>query len=161
MTIPEGWLDSWNGTWTSTKELEDSKVMDEILTIQGVSWMVRKAAAGVTPQDELKLYREGDVLVLEVKRKSMAGETLRKWHLDGREVELNEQPPTGHVCVSWNVTDQDGVLVQETKEVSGAWSSKAEWSVVVENGVPFHYRKINFQGKGKLLRLVQKFKKTA
>ncbi|KAJ3339393.1 hypothetical protein HDU93_008301 [Gonapodya sp. JEL0774] len=162
MTVPENWMDPWAGVWTSTNE-QDSKVMDEILTIQGLSWMMRKAAAAATIQDTLRVSNDGDVTVLEVQRKSLAGEVLRKWYLDGREVEINEAPLTGHVKIAWTIKNLDDrvVLVQDTKEVSGAWSSHAEWSVETESGTSVQYRRVDFQSKAKQLKLVQKFKKTA
>ncbi|KXS16611.1 hypothetical protein M427DRAFT_31029 [Gonapodya prolifera JEL478] len=97
--------DVWAGTWASTNE-EDTNAIDEALQIQGVGWVIRKAATIARPQPVLKSYVKDGTMYLELTRTFMGMSSTSTWPVDGIEFERDE-PIMGKIKLT--VAKKDGM----------------------------------------------------
>ncbi|KXS17269.1 hypothetical protein M427DRAFT_54925 [Gonapodya prolifera JEL478] len=144
---------TFNGTWLSTKS-EDWAVVEEILGVQGISWMLRKALRLVTPQIQMRVYDKDGALFLEVKRPGITGQVTVNWLLDGTPVSWEE----GFKQRLSFTRVGDRIEVNTTSDPAGQWSNQAVWTVETEDGEKYHYRRSVFKYGEKELQWVSRYK---
>ncbi len=94
-----------SGTWTLDKKVSDSP--NDILKAQGVSWVKRKAAAGLSVT--LNIAQEGDAVTIEtVTSANTRKETLQ---VDGETRTVERDQGSAEVRHEW----KDDALVSTTK----------------------------------------------
>ncbi|KXS13194.1 hypothetical protein M427DRAFT_71584 [Gonapodya prolifera JEL478] len=154
--------DAWEGTWATTNE-EDTNLIDQALTIQGVNFAVRKAATVARPKVTTRTYVKDGVPYLELIRPGvLGGSTTAAWPADGSTFD-REEPLYGKVRMTVKKAgDAAFVITSQPQSNSPAWTAVAEWSVEGSGADRVQTRKSTVKSAdGKEVVLVLKYKPVA
>ncbi|KAI9024874.1 hypothetical protein DFJ74DRAFT_666474 [Hyaloraphidium curvatum] len=169
-------LKAFEGTWVLNRAASDNAVLDEVLAMQGMPWLMRKAASLATPSVTVKVVSkklaevdwdgkgldgdehdpEEETIVFEVAMHAgIPAMPTRTQHnpLHGRkvshEIRIPGFPPKVIVFVS-NRTE-GGIVVRSENEAEG-WTNEARWSL--EDGGKTICRDMVFTKGGKTKKYV-------
>ncbi|KAF9010369.1 hypothetical protein BDZ89DRAFT_1047630 [Hymenopellis radicata] len=170
MSVPEGFsILNLSGTFTSNNTLSDS--MDEILSLQGVSWIKRKAISAASVTLHIKHYTDADGIErIDIERKGPGGNTTTEdrvltWtdkHADNpllgpviaksRRVKIDELSGADFLKTGWTDETLEHGLIQLCVQSEGktSWVLVQTWGIEAINGGKYYTRHLHYSGSGKV-----------
>ncbi|KAJ3334183.1 hypothetical protein HDU93_008087 [Gonapodya sp. JEL0774] len=104
----------------------------------------------------MRIYTKDGKEFLEVIRQGLSGQVTVTWPLDGTPVEWEEGFKQK---LSFTKVNDTRIDVHTVSVPEGAWTNDAIWTIEVEDGQKYQYRRSTFTSKGgKELKWVSKFK---